>query len=333
MKINIYYEFPHPNTLLEGGTKSSWVHNLSNLSDMLIEKYPNINFEKKQRWSGAMGNLNPWDGTEPFDKNKHATISDTILIIENDENKKYFVISIWDKGYYELNSWSDLKEKCVEIFAICGMHLDDRTYKLSPMKYTPLNFPPNIFGEEKIIDELYYENLKNNKRIIPEKLFFQSLVPYLFREYIHNHDNRFDSVIGYNSEIREWLNKLSRYKINIDINCVGEPSGRGVEILGLGSVLLRPKLSHQFQNPLIPNYHYIEVEHEFYDPIIHGDDINVKYYKSLADAYIDTFEKVKGNNDLINFISKNGREYYENYCITEKWLNTTLGLIDLNKLK
>lgn len=33
----------------------------------------------------------------------------------------------------------------------------------------------------------------------------------------------------------------------------------------------------------------------------------------LADTYIDTFEKVKGNNDLINFINKNGRENYKNY--------------------
>lgn len=322
MKINLYYEFPHHSTLLGGEIKSSWVHNLSNLSDMLIEKYPNIEFEKKYRWSGTMRNLNPWDGIEPFDKNKHATVSDTIFIIENDENKKYFVISLWDKGYYELMAWSDFEEKCMEVFAICGMHLNDFTYELSPMKYTPLNFPPNIFGEEKIIDELYYENLKIDNRVIPDKPFFQSLVPYLFREYIHKNDNRFNSVIGFDSNIRDWLNKLSKYKINIDINCVGEPSGRMVEILGLGCALLRPRLRHQFKNPLIPNYHYVEVECE-----------NLGDYKLLADAYIDKFEKIKNDTDLLNFISKNGREYYENYCVTEKWLKDTFNSINLDKLK
>lgn len=333
MKVNLYYEFPNSGALVNGSIFVSWPVLLSKLADLLMEKYPHIQFEKINRWSGTMSSKNPWSQElgVPFDKNIHSSISDTIFIIENEENKKYFVISLWDKGYYEMSAWSDLEEKCVEIFSHAGMHIDDVSYELSPMKYTPLNIPIILNGEEEIIDELYYDNLKNNTRIIPDKLFFQSSRPYLFREYVHLYDDRFNHVVGYDRNMRDWLVKLSKYKINIDINCVAEPSGRISQIMGLGTALLRPNLRHQFQNPLIPDYHYIEVKHDFYDPSKY-ESIPV-FYKSLADAYIDTFERVKNDEEFLRFISKNGREYWENYCVGEKWLNTTLSLINLDKLK
>jgi hypothetical protein len=219
----------------------------------------------------------------------------------------------------------------VEIFAHAGMHLDDFSYRLSPMKYTPIDMPVIINNEEEVINKLYYENLKNNTRIIPDKLFFQSSRPYLFREYIHNHDNRFNSVIGYDRNKEDWLIKLSKNKINIDINCVAEPSGRISQILGLGTVLIRPNTQHQFQNPLIPDYHYVEVKHDFYDPLKY-ENINL-FYKSLADAYIDAFVRVKNDEEFLKYVSENGRNYWENYCVSDKWLKTTFSLINLNKLK
>jgi hypothetical protein len=332
MKINLYYEFPNSSALTNGSIYVSWPILFSKLSDILIEKHPEINFEKKFRWSGDMSSKNPWS-TElsvPFDKNTHSSISDTIFIIENEENKKYFVISLWDKGYYEISVWSDLEEKCVEIFSHAGMHISDYSYELSPLKYTPLNMPVILNGEEEIINELYHQNLKNDTRIIPDKLFFQSSRPYLFREYIHYNDNRFNSVIGYDRNMRDWLMKLSQYKINMDINCVAEPSGRISQILGLGMVLVRPNLRHQFQNPLIPDYHYVEVKHDFYDPTKY-ETIN-SFYKSLSDAYIDTFERVKNDEEFLRYVSKNGREYWENYCVSSNWLKTTVSLINLDKL-
>jgi hypothetical protein len=323
MKINCYYEFM-PST---ESTRCAWHVNFNNLPDNLKKKYPNYEFNKIQRWSGTMGHMNPFDGVQPFDKLKHSIITDTIFIIENDENKKYFVISTWDKTYWDVYCWSDLKEKCVDIFSIAGMHLNDVTYKIAPLKYTPLNLQLNIVNEEKIIDELYYENLKEDKRIIPEKLFFQSLGAYLFRNHISK-DDRFDFVNATTPNIRDWLKKLNQFKINIDINCVAEPSNRIGEILGLGSVLLRPKLKHEFHNPLIPNFHYVAVEHEDY-----SDDEILKNYNLLADAYISTFNKIKNDDEYLRYISANGRDYFDKYLRNEKWVETLLNLIDIDKLK
>lgn len=323
MNINCYYEYIPVNENI----RWAWTYNFSKMPDFLQERYPEHKFNKIHRWSGNMGHKNPWDGIEPYDKNKHPIISDTIFIIENEDTKKYFVISTWDKCYWELHIWSDLKEKCVEIFTPFGMQLNDWTYELAPMDYTPINLPLNILHEEHLIDELYYDNLEKNNRIIPEKLFFQSLGAYGFREHIYLKDPRFDFHNAYSPDIREWLTKLSRYKINIDINCAAEVSNRTGEILGLGCVLLRPEIRHQFHNPLIPNYHYVAVEHDYFN----GGPID-DFYASLADAYINTFNKIKDDKDYLDFISKNGREYFDKYIRREKWINDLLNLIDLNKL-
>jgi hypothetical protein len=308
-------------------TRAAWYVHFNNLPDILKKKYPNYEFNKINRWSGDLGHKHPFKGGEPFDKFKHSLITDTIFIIENDENKKYFVISTWDKTYYDVRDWHDLKEKCVDIFSVAGMQLNDFSFELAPMKYTPLNLNLNILGEDKIIDELYYENLENDKRIIPEKLFFQSLGSYLFRDYI-SRDDRFDFVDRGTPDIRDWLKKLNQFKINIDINCVAEPSNRNGEILGLGSVLLRPKLKHQFHNPLIPNYHYVAVEDERY-----CDDEILTNFNLLADAYISTFNKIKHDDEYLKYISANGRDYFDKYLRPEKWLDTLINLIDIDKLK
>ena len=334
MKVNLYYEFPNDTALINGSIKPNWVHNFVKVANKLIEEYPEIEFKKVVRWSGNMASKNPWSRElgVPFDKNTHASISDTIFIIENVENKKYFAITMWDKGYWEISAWSDLDENCVEVFAHAGMHIDDYTYKLSPIKYTPLNIPTIMHEEENFINEFYHNNLKENKRVIPDKLFFQTSTLYLFRKYIfENEPYRYNLNLGYDRDLHTWFNKLSQFKVNMDINCVAEPSGRISQIMGLGTALIRPKLNHKFQNDLIPNYHYILVEHDNFDAEKHH---NIeKYYQSLSNAYIDTYERVKKEIDLIDFVSKNGREYWENHCLPDKWVSDTVNLIDLNKLK
>ena len=186
--------------------------------------------------------------------------------------------------------------------------------------------------EENVSNEFYHNNLKENKRVIPDKLFFQTSTLYLFRKYIfENEAYRYNLNLGYDRDLHTWLNKLSQFKVNMDINCVAEPSGRISQIMGLGTALIRPKLNHKFQNDLIPNYHYILVEHDNFDVEKHH---NIeKYYQSLSNAYIDTYERVKKEIDLIDLVSKNGREYWENHCLPDKWVSDTVNLIDLNKLK
>ena len=299
---------------------NSWCHAMNMLFYSLKKKYPDFELNRVLWWSGKSKPFK--HGIDKnYDKFENCSASSMMMIIENTDNGHYFIVSYWDKAYYEINSFYDYKDKCQGIFASSGMHLDDVNYTPSPMNYTPTSLITCSLPTEKIIDELYCENLKRDNRVIPDKLHFSCLVPYLFREYLLKHDNRFNIEKIYVDYIK-FTKNLNRHKINMDINSVAEPSCRTPQILGLGSVLIRPKLKVKQHNELIGDYHYAEVECE-----------NIGDYKLLADAYIDKFEKIKNDNDYLNFISKNARKYYEENCTVESHVKIMTELIDLNKLK
>jgi hypothetical protein len=335
MKINIYYEFhTMENVSLE--TYSS-ANNMSfifhKFADSLINENPNVEFNKKYRWSGTMCSINPWSSemNVPFDKFKHAYCSETIMIIENDENKKYFIISFWDNLHGEIIAWHDLKEKCVEIFAVTGIHdlaCQQDYNKIMDIPYTPINLISILIKHEELIDKYYYENVLKNDRVISDKPYIRTSSLYGFREYLNKNDDRFKIEHWGNSEfihgdtLNEFTSNYSKYKINIDIPCgAGEWSDRMPMILGLGTCLLRPKLNIKFNRPLIPNYHYVPIECERLDD-----------FKSLADAYVDKYEEIKNKPDLIEFISKNGREYWDKYCRRDVVIDDMVNLVDVNKL-
>lgn len=77
----------------------------------------------------------------------------------------------------------------------------------------------------------------------------------------------------------------------------------------------------QYHNKLIPNYHYAEVECE-----------DLSNYKELADKYIDKFEELKKDPDQVEFLSKNGRTWYEQNCKLDGYVNTYLDILNINKL-
>ncbi len=332
MKINIYYEFPvyylnNDELCDDSNIRELWVVNFINIANGLIKKYPHIKFEKKHRWGG---NANPWspEMNIPFDKFKHARMSHSIMIIENDENKKYFIISVWDHLDGEIRPWYDLKEKCVEIFAALGCHSSIDRYKIMDLKYTSLNLTSTISGEEKAINEFYYENLEKNNRIMPEKLFFYTSSLYGIREYLFNLKNEnFDIRCsqhlpnpGY-LQIKDFVGKLSEYKINIDLDGAIELSARTPIILGLGTCLIKNKMIHQFHDPLIPDYHYASFEIEPYDS-----------HQNYINGIIKKFNELKSKPDLVEFISKNARDYWEKNCSNQNYVQLVLNLMDLNKL-
>lgn len=314
MRINFHYENHNP------VDTHCWSHAMDMLFYSLKLKYPEFELNKVHWWSGLKENFD-WDKDKNYDKFKNSNVSSMMLIIENVDNRNYFVVSYWDKGYYEINAWYDYEDKCLGVFSSNGMHLEDLNYTPAPINYTPTSLMTCSLPTEKVIDELYYRHLKNNIREIPNKLNFNCLVPYLFRTYLLEHDSRFQININYNNYI-EFTENLNKYSINMDINSVTEPSCRTAQILGLGSVLLRPKLKVKSHNELIGDYHYAEVECD-----------NLSDYKLLADAYIDKFEKIKNDKEYLDFLSKNGRKYYEENCTVESHVRIMTDLIDLNKLK
>jgi hypothetical protein len=308
MRLNFYYEFPEP----EGSIYSEYTHLIS--SQRLYERFVKDN----PNWE--VNRINSWylDYTgKPGEKPIHCPsckYSHFFLIIENADNGKYFLISYWDKfkDIYESNTYWDL-ENCVEKFAAVGVHKDDFTYEWCGKDYTPISYMPLYKSAEKRIEEVY-----KLPKIMPEKPYFRGFL-YYFRKYL-KHDHRF-IIEGEKIDAKTFIDEIAGNAINIDLPSVAEISGRTSDILGLQSCVIRPKFTLKFHNPLIPNYHYAQVECE-----------NFSDWPKLADAYIDKFEEMKNKPEEAEFIAKNGRLWYEQNCTVDAHVNILYSLIDINKL-
>ena len=308
MRLNFYYEFPEP----VGSLHWDYSHLVS--SDRLFnwykENYPNIEFNRINSWylnyQGVPGEKGP---NCPSCKFGHF-----FLIIENPDNKKYFVVSYWDK-FKDVDEWHhwDL-ENCVEMFAAVGVHSNDLTYEWCGKPYTPISYMSLYRTAEQRVSEVW-----QNTKVIPNKPFFRGF-NYLFREYLRTSDSRFH--IEYEKiSSRNFIDEIAQYTINIDLPSVAEISSRTSECLGLASCMVRPRFTLEFHNPLIPNYHFAKVE---------CDDLS--NWSLLADAYIDRFEGLKKNPDEVNFLAENGRKWYEENATIDSHVNILKKVINLNKL-
>lgn len=282
----------------------------------LVNKYKGVNIEIK--------NI-------AYEKNKEYKYKENFncgIFIRNKNNKKYFFISLCDKisSFYNSVNQDDINN-CIEIFAKVGVHQDDakyKPYKISQseyLKYTPISHTPDkIYALEKIEENYRRYRIKNNRSVPKTPIFIGGL--YGVRACLKD-----SKVIKfYNTQEKgrviqgTFIDILNRYSINVDVNSVAEISTRSLEIMGLASALVRPKLTIQYHNPLIPNYHYMAIE---------CDQSNIK---ELESGYKEAIEKLKKDEDLRIFISENGRKWYEENCFLENYIKIIVDRIDLHKL-
>jgi hypothetical protein len=248
------------------------------------------------------------------------------MVIENDETKKYFLISYWDKivdmiRHSKAAHWD--MENCVEIFTSCGIQKDDQYYQPLNITYTPISFSVTKTINEDIINKLYYEK---KEKLYPNILSFRGFA-YGFRGFLIK-DKRFNiNPIKYNTD-SEYFDELNKEYLNFAINGAAEISTRDIEILGLGNALFRTKLIVKLHNDLIPDYHYISVN---------IDDISIKqsilsYWGQLAERIVERFEEIKKDYDFIKFVGENGRKWYEENGTIDRNASIICEVLDFKKL-
>lgn len=271
----------------------------------LHKKYKDIEITPISNW-----------GITPCGSCKYGTAT---IVIENPKNKKYFYISYVDQhgGFCKEGGWD--VENCIGFFPMVGVHIDNFKYELNKnLTYIPNTIVPFYISGYRRIEELY-----NQQKTIPEKPIFRG-TPYVFRQWIFENDKRFhfiSTIHGGRIDGVSFIEELASSAINIDFNSVAEISCRTIESLGLKTALIRPKLTIQYHNPLIPDYHYAAVK---------CDDLSD--YKMLANAYVDKFEELKKDQDLVEYLSSNGRRWYEENATIDSAVKVYLELIDLYKL-
>lgn len=243
------------------------------------------------------------------------------LMIKNIHTGKYFLISYWDsiKDIFTTKAGFQL-DFMAELVTSIGVVVNDIEFKKIPwIKYTPFGYVSFTTECEEELEKLH---LKNIEKIIPEKPRFRNFPNDPFRAYLMD-DKRFDCIDKRNNLLLPplYMEEIFTHKIGLSVNGHGEICHRDMEILGAGSVLLRTKFIVDFDDPLIPDYHYVAVDVD-----------NYRDYKTIADKLISKYNEIKDKPDFLNFVAKNGREWYlKNGCTTGN-ANLLLKLLDFNKL-
>jgi hypothetical protein len=309
MKLKCYSEFPTDIDLDHDDIVSTRSDVLAHSTS--VELYRAL---KRQYTDIEIEPINSWythPGTCFNDKYNTAW-----FIIENPENKKYIAINLQCDTAEGMLAW-DL-ENCIQLLTGVGVQSNNSTYVVSTkLQYTPATFTTFYKSAYNLIEEIYQRNIPKK---LPDKLFFIG-GSYLFREWLYLNDNRF--YMRPDKISRElFIEELGNSSINIDINGMAEVSCRTLDIMGMGSALIRPKLGIQYHNPLIPDYHYAQV---------YCDDLSD--YNKLADAYISRFEDLKKDRDLVQFLSENGRRWYEENATIEAYVKIHTKLMNLYDLQ
>lgn len=315
--------------------------------ECLVQKWrvshKNINFNQKSYVTlsdSEIKNTNPVDLKLVQNHGHHVKCFE--FIIENPTNRKYMVLGYWDRAWESIAHFKrlDFIENCVEFFTAQGCFNYEKNLEEHPnLNYTPINkIPWGPYVTEEI------ESIMKggtNHRTIPQNMSCRMVNHgYGFRAFLFK-DKRFKCFTGAKTDSCAHLKELHENWINIDTYSVSGVSMRLIEGMGLGTAVLSPAFPQKCHNSINPNFHYIEVpfngNHIPFSPLGYHHDPKFTredelIHKELADQYYDTFNKVKKDKDLINFISSNGREYYLNHCTIDQYVNQLFTLINLNKL-
>ena len=244
------------------------------------------------------------------------------LMIRNIHTGKYFLISYWDTIKDIFNSkGTHFDLNCLEeLITSIGVVTNDVQFKKLPwLNYTPFGYVSYLTECEDILEKLQSSGIE---KIVPEKPRFRNFPNDPFRQFLME-DKRFDCIDKrYNLlHIPEYMHELYTHKIGLSVNGHGEICHRDMEILGAGNVLLRTKFVVEFHEPLIPDYHYVAVEvDDFLD------------YQTIANKLIEKYNEIKDKPDFLNFVAKNGREWYLKNGCTDGNAKLLLKLLDFNKL-
>lgn len=116
---------------------------------------------------------------------------------------------------------------------------------------------------------------------------------------------------GHGLPINGYLNLAIQYKMGISAASVAEIAYREIEYMAIGLPNIRMEYMTQLEPKLIPDYHYISIPREGFEWNHHADrDGGDKY----VEAYAKRFNETKNDYDFLEFITKNARDYYVEYC-------------------
>ncbi len=306
------------------------------LFDILKNKYPNIDFqidECKKYESMGYGGL----------------CSCMHLSILNPINNKYILVSLFDNWKYHFNKvlgWDP--DNMVQFFYAGSFDfLDFYAYKQLVSYNKDFVFPNNIYDIHKqffyipCYDCLYDKltNLFNTKNIktINNSLFFRGYLWDSRKLMTENIINKYNDIIiidknteSNNLHYGEFVEEIALYKASLSLPGGTSICHRDIESFAVGTPVFRSLLTTNYPDPLLPNHHYIA----FYGLCDYSDEHHAKFvsYKDFQDNLLYWWNKLKNNEEYLNYVSKNAREWFVKHCTMEQNIPYVLSQLDIEKL-
>lgn len=175
-------------------------------------------------------------------------------------------------------------------------------------------------------EDLYAQRLAKDSSSLEEKLFM------LFTT--ERGDPFTLSKLGYLNEdltpvsTIEYFQKAINHKIGLAVATLAEYAYREIEYMAVGIPFMRVEYLRQLNPPLIPNYHYIAVDRAK-NNLPYNSGLDRIGGEKFVKAYIDRFLEVKDDKEFLDFIAKNARDYYLNYCGPQNRLAHLVSLLKI----
>lgn len=234
------------------------------------------------------------------------------LIIKNTITNKYKIATYWDFTqdlFHNSLGWDN--KNCLGIYSVVNSNLYN---SITPSSYCVYN---KVIEDAIDCCDTNFQNKTNESLLFRGYLYADRYALFSITTKNNNAEIKITNEL---LSSKNYITELNSYKIGLSLNGAAEICNRDMEILGLGCVLLRPRLlATKFFNPLIPNFHYIPF------------DI-VDNPKDQLEIILESYFSLIKDKDLMIYIANNGLDWYKNNGSKNANVNILSQIINIEEL-
>jgi len=239
-------------------------------------------------------------------------------VIEFEDTGEFYVMSVSDDlSHAMLNEHRNSLLQKVLISQFDRNKIESHVTSTYMEKYSPWIYFPCTIDDL----DVFYEKRKTIDEFI-DKMYFRGtsisdrpIVTHVSPDYL----NGYTPIGGPNT----YFDDLIKYKVGLSVAGRGELCYRDIEYMGLGIPMLRFNYLSELNPNLIPNFHYIAIDRP--DDLLIDRLGNETHAKLLEERFLE----VKDDKEFLDFISKNARDYYNNYLSKNNRVKHTLNLLNI----
>jgi hypothetical protein len=243
------------------------------------------------------------------------------MIIEDFDTNETIVLGVADdltSATLNLQSFPNLKKVFISQF------IRDKVNHHVRSEYQSKYFPWIYFPSNEYDLEFYYNKRKEIEQT-NSKMFFRGETT---SRTILNH---FSNEVVYGGEpiggFDKYATEMLDFKLALSVAGRGEMCYRDIECMAMGIPFIRFEYTTELNPPLIPNFHYVSVDRP--DDLKDWMNLDRNGESHHAEMITKRYLEVIDDTEFLEFISKNAREYYENYLSPTSSVKHTINLLEL----